>query len=163
MNYYKTLFSELQNAGIEYLIVGGVAVNLYGYSRFTSDVDILVLTSNENLTKIDNLAKKLGFSARQPIDIKILNNKTEVEKLFKEKNFIAYTYLSNEKLPLDIDILTRESLNFENFIKNKQIIEIWDLKLPVININDLISLKRNSNRPKDLEDLEALLIYKASL
>jgi predicted nucleotidyltransferase len=163
MNHYKTLFSALNQAKIEYLIIGGVAVNLYGYSRFTSDVDIIVLVTDENLARIDNLAKKLNFTARQPISIKTLNNQQEIDNLLKEKNFLAFTYLSNEKLPLDIDILTNESLNFEKFNSKKTIIKIWDLELPVINIDDLIELKQNSNRTKDLEDLEALLKFKADL
>lgn len=163
MNHYKTLFSALNKAKIEYLIIGGVAVNLYGYSRFTSDVDIIVLVTDENLAKIDNLAKQLNFTARQPISIKTLNNQSEINQLLTEKNFLAFTYLSNQKLPLDIDILTKESLNFEKFNSKKTIIKIWDLELPVINIDDLIQLKQNSNRTKDLEDLEALLKFKADL
>jgi predicted nucleotidyltransferase len=42
MNIYAEIFKAFNGAKIEYLIVGGVAVNLYGYNRFTGDIDILV-------------------------------------------------------------------------------------------------------------------------
>jgi hypothetical protein len=49
MNLYRNLFSKLNQAKIEYLVVGGVAVNLHGFRRFTGDLDILVLINPENL------------------------------------------------------------------------------------------------------------------
>jgi predicted nucleotidyltransferase len=160
MNLYKKIFKEINNAGIKYMIVGGVAVNLYGYSRFTSDIDIIVLTEEQNLQKLDNLMQKLNFQARQPVSIQVLNDKENIKNLIKEKNFIAYTYLSKNNTPIDIDVLTNESLNFSEFEKRLTIINIWDLDLPVIGIDDLIDLKRKTNRQKDLEDLEALLKFK---
>lgn len=53
MNPYAEIFSVFQEAKIKYLLVGGVAVNLYGYSRFTGDIDILA----EESLKFDKLYK----------------------------------------------------------------------------------------------------------
>ena len=51
MNIYAEIFKAFNNAKIEYLIVGGVAVNLYGYNRFTGDIDILLALDKINLEK----------------------------------------------------------------------------------------------------------------
>src|SRR5687768_16540787 len=37
-NPYRDIFEAMNKAGIRYLVVGGVAVNLHGYSRFTGDL-----------------------------------------------------------------------------------------------------------------------------
>lgn len=42
MNIYAEIFKAFNDAKIAYLIIGGVAVNLYGYNRFTGDIDILL-------------------------------------------------------------------------------------------------------------------------
>lgn len=42
MNLCKEIFQQLEKARILYVIVGGVAVNLYGYSRFMGDIEALL-------------------------------------------------------------------------------------------------------------------------
>ena len=50
MNIFEKVFRELNKTKVDYLVVGGVAVNLYGYVRFTGDLDLLVLL-NEKIFK----------------------------------------------------------------------------------------------------------------
>ncbi len=59
MNVYKQIFEAFNKSGINYVIVGGIAVNLHGYSRFTGDLDILLLLNNSNLQKMHTLMQKL--------------------------------------------------------------------------------------------------------
>jgi len=54
----------------------------------------------------------------------------------------------------------QESLNFDKFVANSNIVTAWDLDLPVISLDDLIGMKRTAGRDKDLLDLEALLQLK---
>jgi hypothetical protein len=67
---------------------------------------------------------------------------------------------TKSEFDLDIDILTNESLQFDKYKKNCETINVWDLDLPVIHIDDLIEMKSNTGRQKDLEDLKALLQIK---
>ena len=46
MNLFEKVFRELNKTRVKYLVVGGVAVNLYGYLRFTGDLDLLLLLNN---------------------------------------------------------------------------------------------------------------------
>ena len=46
-------FIQLLNTHkVEYMVVGGYAVNAYGYSRFTGDLDIWIRISKENAKKM---------------------------------------------------------------------------------------------------------------
>lgn len=160
MNLYKKVFKNLEEAKIKYLIVGGVAVNLYGYSRFTGDIDILLALSTANLKKMDGLMHKLGYVERIPVSVKDLGDKRKLEEFMNKKGLKAYTYISNNEPQLDIDIIVKESMDFDQFEKRKTIVKVWDLELPVVNIDDLIKMKKNARRDKDNLDVNALLKLK---
>lgn len=160
MILYKEIFRQFQKNNIKYLIVGGVAVNLYGYNRFTGDIDILLALDEANLKKMDVLMHKLGYNERQPINIKDLGDKKKLEGFIKKKNMKAFTFISANKPQLDIDIIVEESLKFSEYHKNKKTVKVWGLRLPVCDINDLIHMKKAAGRNKDLIDLEALLKLK---
>lgn len=48
MTVFEKVFRELNKTNVKYLVIGGVAVNLHGYVRFTGDLDLLLLLSKEN-------------------------------------------------------------------------------------------------------------------
>lgn len=156
-NPYKVVFEGLASAGINYLIVGGVAVNLYGYQRFTGDVDILLSLDDENLIKMEGLMERLGYIKRLPVDLTSLKDNEQVEKWLEEKGMTAYTFLSEQGVKLDIDILTSKSLDFDQYQKRSNVVEVWNMKLPVVSFDDLIDMKREANRDKDLLDIKGLL------
>lgn len=162
MNMYAEIFQALNTAKIKYLIVGGVAVNLHGYVRYTSDIDILLELDEKNLEKMDKLMKKMGYISRIPVEVQELRDKKKLANWVKEKGMKAYTFVSNTRLQLDIDILVEDSLKFKKHDKEKKILHAWDIDLPTISIDYLITMKRAANRKQDITDLEALLLLKES-
>lgn len=160
MNIYKEIFSALGKARINYLIVGGVAVNLYGYVRFTGDIDIILALDIKNLSKIDQLMHKLNYTERLPISIKELGDQKKLEEFIIQKGLKAYTYISSQRPELSLDIIIEESAYFKKYYPRRSTIKVWRLRLPVISLNDLISMKKKAARAKDLIDLEALLKLK---
>ncbi|MBI4994681.1 nucleotidyl transferase AbiEii/AbiGii toxin family protein [Candidatus Peregrinibacteria bacterium] len=160
MNLYKKVFQNLQKNKIQYLVVGGVAVNLYGFSRFTGDIDILLALDKKNLDKVAVLMKRMGYVERLPVDVKELGDKKKVENWVKKKGMTAYTFISDKRPQLDIDILVAHSFDFKKFHERHAIIGIWGLKIPVISINDLLKMKKEAGRPKDLIDITELLKLK---
>jgi len=160
MNLYKEIFGKLERAKIDYVIVGGVAVNLYGYARFTGDIDILLALNIENLNKMDKLMKSIGYSERQPVPIRDLSDSKLLDKHLKDKGMRAFTYVSSDMPQLDVDVIIEESKNFEKFKEHGNLIEVWDMKLPVVSIDDLICMKKKTGREKDIADAAALLKLK---
>lgn len=156
MNLFEKVFRELNKANVKYLVVGGVAVNLYGYVRFTGDLDLLLLLKEENLKKIDRVMKKLKYSERLPIPVLALGDQLQVKKWLKEKNMKAYTFNPPKNNLLQIDIIIDESLKFESFYKKKNIKKMDTLKIPVVSIEDIIRMKKRAKRDKDVLDLEVL-------
>lgn len=158
MNPYASIFKSLNDAGIQYLIVGGVAVNLHGYRRFTGDIDVLLALDEENLGKMTEIMHQMGFIERLPIELNQLADAEQVKRWIEEKGMTAYTFQSSNELRLGIDVLAGASLDFEKYSNRKVTLHIDDTTtVPVIALEDLLTMKREANRPEDLHDIEMLL------
>lgn len=160
MNIFEQIFKALNKESVKYIVVGGVAVNLHGYSRFTGDMDILLLLEQENLEKMNKVMKSLGYSERLPVSILELKNKENVRKWLKEKNMMAFSFNPPKDNPLQIDIIIEESLRFDVLKKNKVVKLISGVRIPVVSIEDLITMKKKANRDQDIMDLKALIELK---
>jgi len=160
MNIFERVFRELNKEKIKYLVVGGVAVNLHGYARFTGDLDILVLLEEKNLIKLDRAMKNMGYMERLPISLRLLQDQKQVRKWLKEKNMLAYSFLPPKETLLQIDIIIEESLKFEKIVKNKINKRISGVTIPVVSIQDLITMKKKANRARDIDDLKQLIELK---
>lgn len=57
----KELLSLFEAHDVGYVLVGGFAVNFYGYIRMTQDIDILLFPSKENAAKVNKSLEEFGF------------------------------------------------------------------------------------------------------
>jgi hypothetical protein len=126
----------------EYLIVGGYAVGVHGYPRYTGDLDIWLNPSIENAQKIVLTVNEFGFSS-----LKL----TEAD-FTKENNIVQLGYP-----PLRIDLMTAiDGVIFAECFKNKKVVNMAGLKVNFISYSDLLKNKQASNRPQDKADLDKL-------
>jgi len=139
---FKELLQLLNSKKVEYLVVGGYAVALYGYPRATGDMDIWIAISKDNARKTVEALKEFGF-----------NTPRLKEELFfeKEKNI----RMGNP--PLRIEILTSiDGVEFTECYGNKKTVTIDDIGINFISLEDLKKNKKASGRYQDLADLENL-------
>jgi len=136
-------FVELLNKNkVEYLIVGGYAVGIYGYPRYTGDLDVWIKPNLENAEKMVTVMQDFGFASLR----------LTTEDFMTEGNVIQMGYP-----PFRIDVLTRiDGVIFDHCYPNKKIVEYEDLKINFIGFDDLKNNKRASGRSKDTDDLENL-------
>ena len=135
-------------------------MNLLGYPRFTGDIDILLALDGENLKKMANLMKQMGYEKRIPVEVQELGDEKKTLQLMKEKNLIAYTFINNAEPQFNIDVIVGESLDFSKYEKHKVVVTAWDVGVPVVSIDDLIGMKKITGREKDAQDVAALLELK---
>jgi len=160
MNPYGEIFKALNEAEVQYVVVGGVAMNLLGYPRFTGDIDILVALDPHNLQSMANLMQTLGYEQRLPVNLQELGDEKKALKWMKEKGLEAYTFINADKPQFNIDVIVGPSLKFNIYKQHSSQVDIWNVAIPVVSIDDLIGMKRKSNRKKDAEDVAALLELK---
>lgn len=161
MNDFENIFSELNEAKVKYLVVGGVAVFIHGYQRFTGDLDLLLLLNKENLKKVSVAMGKLGYRERLPISITELDNVEKVRMWLKDRNLKAFSFVPDDpENSVVIDVIIEESLNFEKILKESVVRSFGDVSISVVSIDDLIKMKKKAGRKKDEIDVEALLSIK---
>ncbi|MDD4286843.1 MAG: nucleotidyl transferase AbiEii/AbiGii toxin family protein [Candidatus Peribacteraceae bacterium] len=160
MDSYEHIFRMLNASGVCYLIVGGVAMNLLGCPRFTNDIDILLALDRENLRAMKKAMKAMGYEQRVPLALDELGDEKKALKLTNEKNLLAYTFYNPNEPLYSIDVIVGPSLEFNRYKVNQLNIDVWGLSLPVVSIDDLIGMKKQSDREKDALDVATLLEYK---
>lgn len=160
MTDYQSILRAFEKQKLRYLIVGGVAVNLHGYPRFTNDIDILLALDHANLETMARIMESMGYQQRLPISIQELEDSDKVRRLVKEKGLVAYSFIHAKEPQFNIDVLVSESIDFEKFSVHTMKAEVWGLEIPVVSIDDLIAMKQHSDREKDVQDVVALLELK---
>lgn len=130
----------LNSAKVEYLILGGWAVNLYANPRATADIDFLVGIDERNVDKVLSVLTQFGLK-KVPRDY------------FREKGNVIRMGIP----PTRIEILTGATgIEFADCYKRKKMVKIGDLKMNFISKADLIKNKKAAGRLKDIADVDAL-------
>lgn len=134
----------LEQFNVEYIMVGGVAVNLHGYSRTTKDIDVWINDTKENRRKLGTAFGKLGYDELNMEDFQFVPGWT---------NFYIG---SGIVLDILIDMKGLEEYTFDECLKVATIAEIENVKIPFLHINQLIANKKAVNRSKDQIDVMEL-------
>ena len=145
------LIKALKEKKINYVIVGGYAVNFHGYSRNTVDIDLVIRFTLANLKKIERLLEDMGMVSRLPIDaVSVFKFRDEY---VENRNLIAWNFY-NENDPTDqVDILINHDVG--DFKSEKFL--VGDLEVKVISKKDLLKMKKKAGRDKDLLDIRELM------
>jgi hypothetical protein len=153
---FQTIFRELNSLGIDYLVVGGLAVNFHGVPRMTYDIDLMVHLEPENILKLVTKLTQWGYKPKIPVDPRDLADEMKRNSWIFEKGMKALNFYS-ETLPIgEIDIIIDTPIPYEE-LRNRAIrIELQDERIPVVSIHDLIELKLRAGRKQDLADVEHL-------
>ena len=127
---------------VEYLIVGGYAVGIHGHPRYTGDLDIWLNPTSKNAESILKSVNEFGFSSF----------KLTLADFTTPGNVIQLGYP-----PLRIDLLTEiDGVTCEECFKNRKEVLIEDLNVNFIGYNDLLKNKKESGRPRDIDDIDNL-------
>jgi len=139
---YKDMIKILLEENVKFILVGGIAVILYGHVRGTKDLDLWVYANSQNAPLLIKALAKFG-APMQGISVSDFELEGTVFQIGTE--------------PIRIDIITRiAGLNFEEAMNNVNIMKIDGLQIPVISIEDLIKNKKASGRFQDLADAKVL-------
>lgn len=155
MIIYEDILRAFQKQKVKYALVGGIAVNLLGSLRSTADMDILVEMSNDNLAKIVTILKGNGYRVKQPVDPMGIADKKTRECWIKKKHMKAFNFYKENELK-EVDIIIDTPVTFEDAKKDILWIKSDDIRIPVISINNLIKMKKNTGRSIDKLDIEEL-------
>ncbi len=150
------IIRALNEAGVEYLIVGGVAVNAHGFERYTKDVDLVIGLDPQNITQGLHALESIDYHMSIPVSPQEFASRENREMWKTEKNMIVLKLWSDQHQRTPIDVFIYEPFNFQNEYTNRKIEKIEGLEAPIVSLESLFKMKREANRNQDLIDIENL-------
>ena len=126
----------------EYLIVGGYAVGIHGHPRYTGDLDIWLNPTLQNADLILKSVNEFGFSSFN----------------LSQSDFTQPgNVIQLGRPPLRIDLLTEiDGVTFDECYTNRKEVMIENLKVNFIGYSDLLKNKKETGRPRDIDDIDNL-------
>ncbi|SKB84314.1 hypothetical protein SAMN05660841_02648 [Sphingobacterium nematocida] len=141
---FRDFLSCLNKCQVRYILVGGFAVILHGYSRTTGDMDIWVERTQTNYNRLKAAFLEFGMP---------VFDMTE-ENFLSHPSWDVFTF---GVPPVAIDIMVKvKGLDFTNNYNQSIVFEDDDLSIRTLHKDQLIAAKKKSNRPKDQDDIENL-------
>lgn len=136
---FVKLCAALNDAGAKYIVIGGFAVNFYGRSRATTDIDFLVSSAPENVERLKKALSILEDNAAADI----------------KPNDVAELTVVRVMDEVVVDLLAAVGdVTFDNAEAITAVIN--GVSIPVADLSTLIKTKRGY-REKDKDDLRFLL------
>ena len=140
--HFLEFLGLLEKHRVEYLVVGGYAVGVHGFPRYTGDLDVFVATGRPNAEALVAVFAEFGFAS---LDLKSDD--------FLEPD----TIVEIGREPIKIQVLTGiDGVTFDRCRQDRVIVEMAGLSVPFIGFDSLIANKSATPRAKDKIDLEEL-------
>jgi hypothetical protein len=155
----KEIFASLQQHEVKYLLCGGIAVNLYGIPRMTTDIDILIDWSETNVDGFEAAIKEHGYKNNLFFQLRTFVSAETRLHYFREKNIISYSYSSDLLRAISLDVLVQTNLDFEACWDRKETKYVQEVPVYVLCVEDLIIMKESAGREQDKADIINLRKY----
>ena len=139
---FRDFLEALNSRRVEYLLVGGYAVAVHGFTRYTQDIDVWVRVDPANAGRVCEALADFGFGA-EDLTPDLFLDESRMTRMGRP--------------PLKIEILNAVSgLEWDAAVENSFTLSLDGLTVPVLSLADLRTNKAASGRPKDLADLDNL-------
>ena len=148
---FDELLRRLVAAEVEFVLVGGLALNAWGVVRGTADVDIVVATGGENLERVAAVAVSANGRVQQ--EEALLGSPASIAAVLREGRQVA---IETDLGRLDVVQGLDGVPSFADLRSRAAEAEILGARVWVCSRNDLKAMKRAAGRARDLADLEEL-------
>lgn len=151
--FYLDLFRALDKHRVNYVLVGGLAMNLHGVPRMTMDVDLVLALSEDNLDRFIASAQDLGLTPVAPVALSALKDPEQRRDWVEHKHLIAFALQPATSGAPTVDILLAPTLDIEAALARAVTRDLGDIPVSVAAIEDMITLKKAAGRQQDQADL----------
>ena len=137
------VFSEAQ---IKFCLIGGLAVGILARPRATEDIDLLVMIDKEDKEILASLLRD-NFEVIQDHDLMVFEQATIWRLVVKD-------VFTNDNGLVIIDLVFADNEIYRKAVLDVITIQIDRVDIPVVKPENLIKIKKLSNRPRDLLDIQ---------
>jgi hypothetical protein len=146
----RTMLARLSEAGVDFVVIGGIALILLGSARLTRDLDIVFGSGEENLEALGGALVGLDARLRD-----IEEDVPFVPDAATLRNIELLT-LTTSAGWLDLQPEPPGAPSYDELRRRAERVDLSGFSVLVASPDDLISMKRAAGRPRDRIDLDEL-------
>jgi predicted nucleotidyltransferase len=139
----EKLAETLNRHGVDWVLIGGMAVMLYGADYLTSDCDLAFDKTKDNLLSLKGALEELGARPIRASE----NGPFELDFSILMSPFM---HLKSEAGPIDLINRLPNIDSYEELARNALKVEIEGVEIRIASIDDIIRLKTDTGRERDL-------------
>jgi len=136
---FSTFIQKAQLHQLNFLIIGGLALNMHGIARNTQDADVWLEPTNENKIRLLKTLLDLGYTEEETADL-------------SAEDFTQAQVITIEG-PIDLLTQVHRTLDFYVCERRARVSELIGVPVKFLHINDLREAKILARRPQDLRDV----------
>jgi hypothetical protein len=146
------ILRALAGHGVDFVVVGGIAVQAHGYIRGTGDVDVVPRPSLLNLSRLGEVLADLEaevLRAVSPVDV------TDPQWLKRAPHVPLITRHGRLDV-VNIEHLAGAPSSYDQLRSRALVVAFEGVQIAVAGLDDLVRMKRAAGRPQDLIDIASL-------
>jgi hypothetical protein len=156
MPIFEPLFDALNTAKVRYVVVGGLAVVLHGHARLTADLDLIVDLEPDEAHRAISALVAAGLIPQVPVRPEQFADPEIRQSWIRDKGMHVFSMLHPDNPMLIVDLFVENPIPFEDLWMRSTEAELGSIQIRIAAIEDLILLKEQAGRSKDLDDIEKL-------
>jgi len=158
----ETIIRRLNDSGVRYLVVGGLAVVAHGHVRLTADLDLVLDPEASNLKRALAALAALGYSPRAPVPLADFADGAKRAEWVRTKGLTVFSLASSAHPATEIDLFLDPPFDFARAYAAAVPFQVAPgVAGTFVGLDDLVAMKRAAGRPLDLEDVKRLLELRA--
>jgi hypothetical protein len=146
------LLCRLSEGGVDYVVVGGIAVAFQGYGRATKDLDVTYSTDRRNLERLGGVLQDLHARLRGVVDdVPFIPDGRALRRT-------RLLTLDTDEGALDLLVAPPGAPPYATLRARADVVTLDGVEVRIASLDHLLAMKRAAGRPLDLIDVEALEI-----
>ena len=147
----EEILRVLSEHGVDFVVIGGVAVQAHGYIRSTRDLDVIARPTMLNLTRLSEALADLGAESRGRVGVNVTD-----PHVLRRAPLIAVMTEAGPLDVLNIEHVDGAPRGYDSLRDAALVIDLHGMQIAVAGLSDLVRMKRAAGREHDLADIEAL-------
>jgi hypothetical protein len=160
---FEAIATALGDAGVRYLVAGGLVVKAHRYPRFTKDVDIVVQLVPRNVLRAFAALRAIGFRTSVPVTAAEFADPGIRSGWIRDKGMQVLQFWSDAHLETPVDMFVTEPFDFEQEYSQALVKRLHDrIDVRFVSVGTLIRMKSAAGRRQDHRDVENLRILEGN-
>ncbi len=153
---FEAIMRALNENGVRYVLVGGMAVVAHGHGRMTHDVDLVIQLERENILRAFAALSGLGYQPRIPVTAEAFADPGNRRRWIDEKDMTVLSLYSDRYRTTLVDIFVHEPFDFDDVFAHAHTTDVEGITVRFVDLRTLIRMKEAAGRPIDLDDVHHL-------